>query len=509
MSSCIAFADMGKQKNTRPRKVTESRIVSVTQYDTVRKSTRLMFKSMKLQEEKDPDEEFLDGETDSDFKPDSSADSSDDILGENSDENDSRQIARSTPKKRKMMKKKLTSVANKMVTPSKDKSQRQKHLYIPSRSTPLKSARGRLEKARECLHVSTVPESLPCRENEFQEIFAFVEGKIRSGGGGCMYVSGVPGTGKTATVQEVMRSLQRASETGNLPNFTYIDINGMRLTEPRQAYVQLLWQLNHQKATADHAADLLSQIFSQRRKISTVVLADELDLLWTKKQDVLYHLFDWPTHRHAKLIVVAIANTMDLPERIMMNRVSSRLGLTRLTFRPYNFGQLQDIVTTRLDKLKTFENDAIQLASRKVAAVSGDARRCLDICRRATEIAERKGRKTVQIEHVHEALLEMFATPMILAIRNCSKQEKLFLQAVICEFRRSGVEEATLGMIIHQHTALCQLEGAAPISVSTLVGISQRLASIRLILLEGGQRDLYSRVRLNVSMDDVLFSLKQ
>jgi len=32
--------------------------------------------------------------------------------------------------------------------------------------------------------------------------------------------------------------------------------------------------------------------------------------------------------------------------------------------------------------------DAIQFAARKVAAVSGDARRALDICRRAVEITE-------------------------------------------------------------------------------------------------------------------------
>lgn len=51
----------------------------------------------------------------------------------------------------------------------------------------------------------------------------------------------------------------------------------------------------------------------------------QLDLLWTHKQDVLYNLFDWPTHKGARLVVLTIANTMDLPERIMMNRVASRL----------------------------------------------------------------------------------------------------------------------------------------------------------------------------------------
>ena len=45
------------------------------------------------------------------------------------------------------------------------------------------------------------------------------------------------------------------------------------------------------------------------------------------------------------------------------------------------------------DKLYTkfaaiFHKDAIQLVVRKVASLSGDARRALDICRRATEIAQ-------------------------------------------------------------------------------------------------------------------------
>lgn len=34
------------------------------------------------------------------------------------------------------------------------------------------------------LHVSSVPESLPCREQEFQDIYNFVESKITDGTGG-------------------------------------------------------------------------------------------------------------------------------------------------------------------------------------------------------------------------------------------------------------------------------------------------------------------------------------
>ena len=106
-------------------------------------------------------------------------------------------------------------------------------------------------------------------------------------------------------------------------------------------------------------------------------------------------------------------------------------GLTRLTFQPYTFQQLQEIVTSRMAGLRVFEPDAIQLAARKVAAVSGDARRALDICRRATEIAQPKpasgtvttsrrkvrAEKLVGMAHVDLAVQEMFSSAKIQAIR--------------------------------------------------------------------------------------------
>jgi len=55
-----------------------------------------------------------------------------------------------------------------------------------------------------------------------------------------MYISGVPGTGKTATVHEVVRSLQQAADADDIPAFNFIEINGMKMTDPHQAYVQIL-----------------------------------------------------------------------------------------------------------------------------------------------------------------------------------------------------------------------------------------------------------------------------
>ena len=140
------------------------------------------------------------------------------------------------------------------------------------------------------------------------------------------------------------------------------------------------------------------------------MLLDEVDLLCVRKQTLLYNLFDWTARPGTKLTVLAIANTMDLPERAFAGRVASRIGLTRTIFQPYSFRQLQTIIQDRLKKILAFDPEAIELVSRKVAAVSGDARRALDICRRATEMSERGASGKIGMNEVDRALSEMFSS---------------------------------------------------------------------------------------------------
>ena len=54
--------------------------------------------------------------------------------------------------------------------------------------------------------------------------------------------SGVPGTGKTATVKQVMRYMLENKE--DFPEFTFHEINGMRLTCPEQVKTGLAWNLH-------------------------------------------------------------------------------------------------------------------------------------------------------------------------------------------------------------------------------------------------------------------------
>lgn len=63
------------------------------------------------------------------------------------------------------------------------------------------------------------------------------------------------------------------------------------------------------------------------------------------------------------------------------DQIHSRLGLSRIFFAPYTRHQIQQIVTSRLSGLDAFDDDAIEMAARKVASISGDVRRALQVCR--------------------------------------------------------------------------------------------------------------------------------
>ena len=244
-------------------------------------------------------------------------------------------------------------------------------------------------------------------------------------------------------------------------------------------------------------------------------------MLCTKKQDILYNLFDWPYRNKSKLIVIAIANAMNLPEQVMINKVSSRLGLTRMTFQPYSHSELEEIVRLRLQELDLFESDAIMFAARKVAAVSGDARRALEICRRATELAEReyndlvdsnKKQKQslvyVNISHVDGAIQQMFSSAKINLLLNASLHEQYFMEAVATLYKKSGIEETTFNKIFEQHTAICNYQRVHPMNRTQLLNVCCSLGSSKLILLEPCNNIYLQRVRANMSVDDIDYVIK-
>eukprot|EP00795_Rhopilema_esculentum_P004134 gene4134-20318_t len=141
------------------------------------------------------DDELVDGE----YKPVGGSESETDDEGEESvDESSSdgsmdtsrkkhdRSVAARTPATKSSIKTKKTPRKS-LHTPARTPRGMGKRNFTPSisdRKAPRLTPRTPLQQARQRLHVSAVPESLPCREQEFADIYAFVEGKLNSSLGG-------------------------------------------------------------------------------------------------------------------------------------------------------------------------------------------------------------------------------------------------------------------------------------------------------------------------------------
>lgn len=61
-------------------------------------------------------------------------------------------------------------------------------------------------------------------------------GAVDGAKGSCMFIGGKPGTGKTSTVNDVMRCLNSERKQGLIPYFRFLTINGLRLSAPNRAH---------------------------------------------------------------------------------------------------------------------------------------------------------------------------------------------------------------------------------------------------------------------------------
>lgn len=408
------------------------------------------------------------------------------------------------------------------------------------------------------LHTSTTITSLPRREDEWVAIYTNLEDAIQTQTGSCVYVSGTPGVGKTATIKEVIRSLQSSVADGLLNEFDFLDINCLKLLSPESAYEKLWEFVSGIKVTPANAALLLDDYFgkdeSEEPRRPLVVLLDELDQIVTKTQSVMYNFFNWPTYASSKLIIIAVANTMDLPERVLTNKISSRLGLRRIQFVGYTFDDLGEIIANRLTMLSEehkrkvqVSKDAVGFASRKVASVSGDARRALTICRRAVEIAEQEFLETetdlekpeseqtftIQIGHISKAINETINSPIAQLLNLLSFESKLVLVGILLRMRRSGLAENSLGDVmdemknsldlltskdsshpfkkIESHDSFADFCYGIPrnIRVYEMARLVNQMEELGIIAQQNLRSERYRLIQLNISEDEVLAALRR
>jgi cell division control protein 6 len=202
-------------------------------------------------------------------------------------------------------------------------------------------------------------------------------------------------------------------ETDSIVAKTYV--NCMSINSAQEIYAKLVSDLCDDEV-AGNGTMRLQRMFAPHRTATDmyVVILDEVDHLLALDLEILYKLFEWSLQRSSRLILIGIANALDLTDRFLPRLKARNLKPELLPIMPYTAVQIVSIITTRLQSLMPTENTgpagfvpfihpaAIQLLSRKVAAQTGDLRKAFDLCRRAIDCIEGETRQ----KHLDQLIAE-------------------------------------------------------------------------------------------------------
>ncbi|RKP34317.1 P-loop containing nucleoside triphosphate hydrolase protein, partial [Dimargaris cristalligena] len=262
-----------------------------------------------------------------------------------------------------------------------------------------------------------------------------------------LYISGQPGTGKTASLLSICLQMRGAFKGAKQP-IKLLVINCMTVENPQSFYARLATEIVGEPVTIKDALKVLEALFlNPKRKTLYLVVLDEIDSLLTRNQDILYKLFEWPTLPGSRLTLIGIANALNLTDRFLPRLKAKDCMPQLLNFNPYQVTDISAIIKGRLAELSLIDTQpllievpAIELCARKVAAATGDLRKALDICRQAIELAELEYLKQappsnptaildspVTMLHMLKVLQSAFGTPTITKIKSLSFQQKLLL----------------------------------------------------------------------------------
>ncbi|PWW76256.1 cell division control protein Cdc6 [Tuber magnatum] len=310
-----------------------------------------------------------------------------------------------TPRHRDSVKKPVTTPRHRVSAVGKPITPRHGKLFSPTSVTATPT--GVLTTAKALFSRSSAPGQLIGRNNEKKQLTEFLEPRISSHSGGCLYVSGPPGCGKSALLSEVMADL--GADQSETVKTAYV--NCMAVKDPKGIYFKLLEEFFAEETLSSPTGmEDLECLFINKKTRKTagnvyVVVLDEIDHLMTKDQEVLYSIFEWSLMRSSRLILLGIANALDLTDRFLPRLKARNLTPQLLPFLPYSAPQIAAVITSRLRSLLPDGNEtpgdfvpfmhpaAIQLAARKVAGATGDLRKVFDICRRAVELVESETRQ--------------------------------------------------------------------------------------------------------------------
>ena len=287
------------------------------------------------------------------------------------------------------------------------------------------------------------------RDEQLEDIITYLRPALQGTRPPNMLLYGPSGTGKSLIINAVAQQvLDIATSQGD--QFGIIKLNCQRIKSHDRAIFRLAETVADE---ADVETGVPESGVSTDRKLNrlyelinahfdfVLIILDEIDLLVGRQRDPdgepAYSKLLYQLSRASKLgriesqiSVAALTNDPRFMEELD-GRTESSFNPQDIVFSDYNADQLQSILNRRRDAYQddVLEDGIIPISAAFAAQDHGDARKAIDLFRKAGEIADRREATMVRENHVRDAQQEAERDRTLTQMQGLSTQKKLSLYA--------------------------------------------------------------------------------
>lgn len=287
------------------------------------------------------------------------------------------------------------------------------------------------------------------RDQQLDDIITYLRPTLQGNRPPNMLLYGPSGTGKSLIINAVCEQVAELAKAQD-DRFGVIKVNCQTIKSHDRAVYRLVANAagnagaepgvpqsgisTDQKLSRFY--DILSEHFD-----SVIIILDEVDLLVGRQRDPndepAYSKLLYQLSRASQLgridghvSVAALTNDPRFMEDLD-GRAESSFNPQDVVFSDYDANQLQSILRRRQDAYRdnVLEGGIISLSSAFAAQDHGDARKAIDLFRKAGEIADRQDQDTVREDHVRAAQKEAERDRTLTQMQGLSTQKKLSLYA--------------------------------------------------------------------------------
>lgn len=220
------------------------------------------------------------------------------------------------------------------------------------------------ENSQSSIKISHIPalKTVVGRSAEYNFIQNQILSFLNSSVGAVLYITGVPGSGKTYTTIGLLKYL----------NLDFVYLNCSILKNKTEIFKKIGTSTNCIRLSTDKISNLRNHYMKCNQR--HILIIDEIDFLFTKNEKILYNLFELPFLENSNLIIIVISNTLGS----LSSKTESRIGKNRIEFKPYSADQLKNVILSE-NKNDQIDMQSLDLITKRIASSTGDIRKVKDL----------------------------------------------------------------------------------------------------------------------------------